>query len=29
VIYNDDEDAASKKDDNHDVVFLVTVAVGA
>jgi hypothetical protein len=29
VIYNDDKDAASKSDGNHDVVFLATVAVGA
>ncbi len=29
AIYNDDEDAASKNDGNHDVVFLATVAVGA
>jgi hypothetical protein len=29
AIDNDDEDAASKNDSNHDVVFFVTVTVGA
>jgi hypothetical protein len=28
AIYNDDEDAASKNNGDHDVVFLATVAVG-
>ncbi len=29
AIYNDDKDAASKNDGDHDVVFLAMVAVGA